>query len=140
MTRPYKPLSERLLDHIQNKSFKHLAKDDLDIEKYKTTLLEIDELIKKIELSYKNNSYDQKELLDWSKTISNIKTRYSRHFNFSVSAMDESNVIDQIETASSRRALLYRILTTAGIGITVMGVYALAHYLNIPMPLMRIPL
>ena len=67
MTRPYKQLSERLLDHIQNKSFKHLAKDDLDIEKYKTILLEIDELIKKIELSYKNNSYDQKELLDWSK-------------------------------------------------------------------------
>ena len=112
----------------------------MDIEKYKTTLLEIDELIKKIELSYKNSSYDQKERLDWPKTISNIKTIYSSHFNFSVSAMDESNVIDQIETASSRRALLYRILTTAGIGITVIGVYALAHYLNIPMPLMRIPL
>ena len=48
MIRPYKPPSERLLDHIQNKPFKHPAKDNLDIEKYKTILLEIDELIKKI--------------------------------------------------------------------------------------------
>ena len=46
---------------------------------------------------------------------------------------------DLAETRAHRRNLFYRTLTTLAVGLSIMAIYALAHWLEIPMPLMRLP-
>ena len=54
--------------------------------------------------------------------------------------LDKERSIMRIERKGHIMATCFRILTTAGIGLTIMGIYALAHWLEIPMPLMRLPM
>ncbi len=44
------------------------------------------------------------------------------------------------ETRAHLKNLLFRILTTLGVGFSIMLVYAAAHYFEIPMPLMKLPI
>jgi hypothetical protein len=56
--------------------------------------------------------------------------------------IDVTNLITQHDESEKRahlRNLFYRTLTTLCVGLAIMGVYALAHCLGIPMPLMRLP-
>lgn len=139
MTRLYKSLSDRILNHLKDKSLKHLAKDDLKEDFYKKKVEELSHLINELEDQYKEDK-ENRALLEWSRTVSSTKELYCRHYNFAKNITNESLLINKIEHSAALRALIYRILTTAGIGLTIMGIYALAHCLNIPMPLMRLPI
>lgn len=75
-----------------------------------------------------------------------ISNRYNKiHHDYSAmfSRYEQiTNMIKQLDASEARahrRALRYRILTTLGIGFSIMIVYWVANYLGIPMPLLRLP-
>jgi hypothetical protein len=53
---------------------------------------------------------------------------------------NEQQQINAMEVKAHRRNLFYRAATTLTIGFSIMAVYAVAHWLEIPMPLMKVPL
>ncbi|NVK36680.1 MAG: hypothetical protein HWE18_02030 [Gammaproteobacteria bacterium] len=133
MSRIYKVLSERLLDKLSLFS-KMLAKDDLTEESHQKVSNEYLSSIQKLD---DIENFDPKNL---QKSLNNFHNLYERLYKFSLHMSDEESLINRIESQAARRALFYRIMTTFGIGLTIMVVYAIAHENEIPMPLMRMPL
>ena len=76
----------------------------------------------------------------WMDKRRQLKSFFAEMDSKVTALMDVENTIHRNEARAQRRALLFRILTTLGVGLTIMGIYALAHCLGIPMPLMRTPL
>lgn len=76
----------------------------------------------------------------WVENLNEIEMEYKKlHSRWSMMNEQEKYSLS-IETRASRIALVYRFLTTIAVGLGIMGIYGLAHYLGIPMPLMRVPL
>jgi len=80
--------------------------------------------------AYSNHWPDQiRRLLDNKEALSKkLSERYK-----------QEDIINRIDRRAHQRAVLYRGLTTLTVGLTIMGIYAMAHFLEIPMPLMRMP-
>jgi hypothetical protein len=66
-------------------------------------------------------------------TYKKVKERLDAFESYESQAMS-------LERRASKIALFYRVVTTAAIGFVIMGIYALAAYWEVPMPLLRLPL
>lgn len=83
-------------------------------------------------LNYPQNSNGR-----WANDLSNVRGSYSILYKLYSDLIDKEKSINRIETRAYTRALLFRVLTTLGIGFGIMFIYYLAHFWGIPMPLMR---
>ena len=70
-----------------------------------------------------------------NKIISQYNKLYQTHMHFT----DEEALINRMERSAHLRNTLFRGITTIVIGISIMLVYWVASYFEIPMPLMRVP-
>lgn len=76
----------------------------------------------------------------WVANLNEIEMQYLKlHSRWSMMNEQEEYSLS-IERRANRIALVYRFLTTIAVGLGIMGIYGLAHYLGIPMPLMRLPM
>lgn len=76
----------------------------------------------------------------WRRDYTTLITAYGIAKQERDAILKEKVQIAEIEGSTHRRNVFYRGLTTLVVGLTIMTVYAVAHWLEIPMPLMRIPL
>ncbi|MCS6155340.1 hypothetical protein G3465_21050 [Shewanella baltica] len=72
-------------------------------------------------------------------SFKSIKSEYSKSLIEFKNMRDIALQSRSAETRAHLKNLLFRTLTTLAVGLSIMGIYALAHYLEIPMPLMRLP-
>ena len=72
-------------------------------------------------------------------SYSQLKNLYSNSFSEFEQYRDIVLQSRRSETRAHLKNLLFRILTTLGVGLSIMGIYALAHWFKIPMPLMKLP-
>jgi superoxide dismutase len=73
----------------------------------------------------------------WQNEARKMRGAFHSLHNKYVTVLSEEKAIERIEKKAHRRALFYRILTTLGIGFSIMIVYWVAGKLGIKMPLMR---
>jgi hypothetical protein len=76
----------------------------------------------------------------WRQKYTTLTNAYSIACSERNSVLDERKQISWMERSTHNRNVFYRGLTTLTVGLTIMAVYALAHWLEIPMPLMRLPI
>ncbi|WP_144207746.1 hypothetical protein [Shewanella donghaensis] len=125
------------------KEFKKPSQPPLSKDKFES---EIKLLVTEMLNLSKNREHPQVlELLDKpNNSVSNRYRHLSSTYNFArnryETICDETNTIERSETRAHRRNLFYRTLTTIFVGLAIMSIYAVAHYLEIPMPLMRLPI
>lgn len=73
-------------------------------------------------------------------SFKSIKSEYSNSLIEFKKMRDITLQSRSAETRAHLKNLLFRTLTTLAVGLSIMGIYALAHYWSIPMPLMRLAL
>ncbi len=76
----------------------------------------------------------------WLGTFSHVEACYKTVHEDYLQLVNEKKQIAEIENETHRRNVLYRGLTTLTVGLIIMTVYAVAQYLEIQMPLMRLPM
>ncbi|WP_073270959.1 hypothetical protein [Microbulbifer donghaiensis] len=105
-------------------------------------------VLKKLHDELIRNSITPQDILDgktnthngWANDFRQLESNYRRLHGIYERIISEEKIFDRAESKAHRRAVLYRFLTTAIVGLTVMGIYALAHWLEVPMPLMKLPI
>ncbi len=73
----------------------------------------------------------------WLRHKNNASNAFVELMKLHKDYINEENTIHRNERKAQTRALGFRIATTFFVGLTIMGIYAIAHWLDIPMPLMR---
>lgn len=76
---------------------------------------------------------------DWIGMLAELKDDYRTSYYAFERLYDTATVEHHIHVKAQRIALFYRVLTTLGIGGSIMIIYWIAHYFGIPMPMMRLP-
>lgn len=74
----------------------------------------------------------------WETNLADVQQQYRQIHSLYEFMKNEETAIKRIENQAHRRALLYRILTTLGIGFGIMFVYFVAQELSINMPLLKV--
>lgn len=101
------------------------------------------ELVNRIQNALEGNApggtYNGVNIRNNVESLKKIKTTYNQLHSDHQKYVKEEKLISKMELRAHTRYLIARILTTLGIGISIMGVYALAQWLEIPMPLMKLP-
>lgn len=76
----------------------------------------------------------------WIEELRSMEGHYSFLHSKWQKVIEAESYALNIERRANISALFFRVMTTVFVGLTIMGIYALAHYLCIPMPLMRMPI
>lgn len=71
----------------------------------------------------------------WLKHLNRLQGSYKHTYEHFQDMSDEAKLLARLDAEAHRRAVFYRVLSTALIGLTIMGIYWLANCLDIPMPL-----
>jgi len=122
-SRPFKELSDKYLTKIKEiKSSVSYSPETP--ESFSRT---VDNLLEYQDNDTQNNSND-------------IKKEYRHLYNIHARYISEEHSIKRIENQAHRRALIFRFLTTLGIGFGIMLVYYVSQKLGINMPLLRFAL
>jgi len=74
----------------------------------------------------------------WSTKKERLLDSHRQTFNAFNLIKDQENIITRVERRGHVWALVFRVLTTLGIGLSVMAIYALADHFGVDMPLMRL--
>lgn len=69
----------------------------------------------------------------------NVTVHYRKLHHTYTQLINEENLVQRLERSSQIRNVFFRILTTLGIGFSIMFVYWLASRWGISMPLLRLP-
>lgn len=89
------------------------------------------------------NTLDADDLTEQQKAdsisshLTQMQNSYVTVHNQLKKVTNEIKTINQVERTAQIRNLVFRILTTAFVGLTIMGIYFVANKFNIPMPLLR---
>ena len=74
---------------------------------------------------------------DWARYRTTTTNNYATAYNAYIQITDIEKGAHRSERKSQFRALLFRILTTLGVGLSIMFIYWLADYYELSMPLSR---
>ena len=131
---------QEYLDYVESKKVNITVKRELPLV---TTILQsLDKYIdekpdKSLYVTYQNKkAHDDAHWIDMLEDLDNSVRSMARERD---EFIDKEKSILRIERKQHLQNLMFRVLTTGAIGLTIMGIYALAHWLGIPMPLMRLP-
>jgi hypothetical protein len=145
--RPHQNLSDKMLSAV--KVLKDVGGGEIfnmtRIKNAEQFSQEFDEMLAALHLQLSNNSGEIDDITNRHQTVSNgwttKKDRLLASHNQAMRAYDlikdQENIIARIESRGHLYALFFRILTTLGIGMAVMGIYGLADIWGVDMPLMR---
>lgn len=142
--RPNKALTDRFLDAVIRIKGT-FSRPPLNINEFDTQISSMLTNIHEYLTVYKGKPGDIKNRLSnarrskWTDDLSALSRNYNLLYNAYTALIDEENAINRIEKKAHMRAVFYRILTTLGIGFSIMFVYWVAQYLGISMPLMKLP-
>jgi hypothetical protein len=75
-----------------------------------------------------------------SLSLRDLNLNYAAASNYWKKAFDEDGRYLAVNIKYNIQAVFFRILTTLAIGFSIMLVYWVAHCLEIPMPLLRLPI
>ena len=143
--RPHQNLSNRMSsatkDIIDNKvvNFNRMKNPE-------TFSNDLDEMLDALHLQLSNNSGEiddiknrhQRVANGWSTKRDRLLDSHQHTFEAYNLIKDQENIITRVERRGHLYALGFRVLTTLGIGVSVMAIYALADYWGVDMPLMRL--
>ena len=90
-----------------------------------------DDLISPERIDRNNPGYE------WRITVDKMHTQYSKLHDAYTQIMDMENSVHRSERRSQIRAVFFRIVTTLGVGLSIMFIYWLADYWGLSMPLSR---
>ena len=145
--RPHQNLSDKMLSAVN--VLKDVGGGEIfnmtRIKNAKQFSQEFDEMLAALHLQLSNNSGEIDDITNSHQRVANGWTTKKDHLlqshNQAMRAYDlikdQENIIARIESRGHLYALFFRILTTLGIGMAVMGIYGLADIWGVDMPLMR---
>ena len=143
--RPHQNLSDRMSsatkDIIDNKvvNFNRMKNPE-------TFSNDLDEMLDALHLQLSNNTGEIDDIKNrhervnngWSTKKDQLLASHRQIFGAFNLIKDQENMITRVERGGHVWALVFRVLTTLGIGVSVMAIYALADYWGVDMPLMRL--
>lgn len=125
-----------------------LSRDDLDSEaawELATTV------VKEFTVAYRLEEKIELQKLDlrasrsgsnttsWMTPLVQLVKSHNSKFAALQESENELSYASKIEFQAYIRATFFRVLTTGLVGLTVLGIYALGYYFEIPMPLGKMP-
>jgi hypothetical protein len=107
-----------------------------------------DTLMTKVKEHCQTSNFDPEDFVNevspqnrgWHVHLDELMGAYRKTLNYYNDMNNEALLLAEIDKQAYRRALFYRIITTLGIGFSIMGIYWVAQCLDISMPLMRPPI
>ena len=107
---------------------------------------DLDEMLDALHLQLSDNSGEIDDIKNrhqrvnngWSTKKERLLDSHRQTFNAYNLIKDQENIITRVERRGHFYALGFRVLTTLGIGISVIGIYWLANYWDVVTPLMRL--
>ena len=146
--RPHQNLSDKMLSAV--KVLKDVGGGEIfnmtRIKNAEQFSQEFDEMLAALHLQLSNNSGEIDDIInshqrtdknDWSSKKNRLIESHNQAMRAYDLIKDQENIIARIESRGHLYALFFRILTTLGIGMAVMGIYGLADIWGVDMPLMR---
>jgi hypothetical protein len=106
----------------------------------------LDEMLDALHLQLSNGSGEIDDIKNchervnngWSTKKERLLASHRQTFNAFNLIKDQEKTITRVERRGHLYALVFRVLTTLLIGLSVMGIYALADHWEVAMPLMRL--
>ena len=142
--RPHQNLSDRMSSALANLKIGELF--GTSIKTPEAFRSELNEMLDALHLQLSKNPGEIDDIKNrhqrvnngWSTKKERLLDSHRQTFNAYNLIKDQENIITRVERRGHFYALGFRVLTTLGIGLSVIGIYWLANYWDVDMPLMRL--